>query len=444
MIDIPDVQYAQSGDLAIAYQVFGEGVFDVVLVPGFVSHADLSWEMSATRGIMSRLASFARVITFDKRGTGVSDRSLGFGSVEDRMDDIRAVMDAAGSERAALVGMSEGGPMTLMFAATYPERVTTLALWGTFARLLRSRDYPVGVDVGTAEQFIGYVEEVWGQGIALRSFLGQLPDGPETDRLLARYERSACTPRLAREILRQNIRIDVLSALSSVGAPALAVHRLGDPMVPVAVARDMADRLGARMVELPGDWHISGAPGGEDDALDAIEEFLTGREHKEADADRILKTVVFTDIVDSTQQAAVLGDRRWRAVLDDHDLATRREIDRFGGLEINTTGDGFLAAFDGPARAIRCATAIAVSARPLGIDVRAGVHTGECEARGDDLAGMTVHIGARVESLAGPGEVLVTSTVRDLVVGSGLEFEDRGIHELKGVPGKWNLLAVQA
>ncbi len=445
-VDVPETRYAQSGELSIAYQVFGEGDFDLVFVPGFVSHCDLQWEMPLMRETLARLGSFARVITFDKRGTGLSDRTLGFGTAEDRMDDIRAVMDAAESERAALVGISEGGPLVALFAATYPERTTALVPWGTFARVLAAPDFPIGIDPGGVELFLETVSGVWGSGKAIRFFIRDIPDDPETNALLARYERSATTPTMAREILRRNIEIDVRSVLPAVSASTLVLHRSGDRIVPVACGRYLADHIAdARFVELPGKWHLNGAPGGEQDALDVIEEFLTGRRHEaEVHIDRVLKTVLFTDIVGSTEQAAALGDRRWKELLDTHDDVIRRQLGRFRGEEVNTTGDGFLAAFDGPGRAIECARTIAENARDVGLEVRAGVHTGECELRGDNLAGIAVHIGARVASLAGAGEVLVTSTVRDLVQGSDIEFTDRGRHELKGVPGEWQVLAVRA
>jgi class 3 adenylate cyclase/pimeloyl-ACP methyl ester carboxylesterase len=444
-VDAPETRYAQSGELSIAYQTFGEGDLDLVFVPGFISHGDMSWQTPFFDRLYSRFSSFARVITFDKRGTGLSDRTLGFGTAEDRMDDIRAVMDAADCERAALVGISEGGPLTLLFAASHPERVSSLVLWGTYARLLGAPDYPIGVDPALAESFAEMVGRRWGSGNGLPIFVANLPDTPEIRELIPRYERAATTPTMVREILRRNTEIDVRSALPAISAPTLSLHRTGDPLVPLACARYAADHIeDARFVELPGDWHVNGSVGGEDDSLDLVEEFLTGRRHEpDLEIDRVLKTVLFTDIVESTARAATEGDRRWRDLLDAHDATIRRALGRFRGEEIKTTGDGFLAAFDGPGRAINCAQTIATSARDMGVDVRAGLHTGECELRGDDLAGIAVHIGARVASLAGPGEVLVTSTVRDLVSGSGIEFADRGHHALKGVPGDWQLLAVR-
>jgi class 3 adenylate cyclase len=361
------------------------------------------------------------------------------------MDDIRAVMDAAGCERAALVGVSEGGPLTILFAATYPDRASALVPWGTFARIRRGPDYPLGVDPSLIEPFIDGEVGRWGTGRALRVFIADMPIDPQSSAFVARYERSAATPNMVREILRRNCEIDVRSALPAVTAPTLVVHRRGDYLVPFECGEYLArEIMGARLLELPGAWHLNGSDGGEDDALDAIEEFLTGRRQEPAvPVDRVLKTVLFTDIVDSTARAAAEGDRRWHRLLDAHDTTVRDELERFRGEEVQTTGDGFLAAFDGPGRAINCAQAIATRARDLGLDVRAGIHTGECELRGNDLAGIAVHIGARVAALGGPGEVLVTSTVRDLVAGSGIEFKDRGSHALKGVPGEWQLLMAE-
>jgi class 3 adenylate cyclase/pimeloyl-ACP methyl ester carboxylesterase len=441
----PETQYAQSGDLSIAYQVIGVGPFDLVFVPGFISHLDLVWEHPLFTRLLTRFGSFARTIVFDKRGTGLSDRTLGFGTPEDRMDDIRAVMDAAGSERAALVGVSEGGPLTIMFAATYPERTSAMVLWSTFARILEGDDYPIGAPRELADQLVDTAFEQWGQGKALRYFIANMPRDAETYRKLARYERSASTPTGVRDILRANTQIDVRAALAAVSTPTLVISRTGDIMTPAPMGRYLAEHIeGSRYVELPGDFHLDGGPGGESDALAVIQEFLTGRRHEaKIEFDRVLKTILFTDIVGSTERAVEIGDRRWSELLDTHDRAIRRELERYRGVEIKTTGDGFLAAFDGPGRAVKCAQAVASAARDCGLEVRSGLHTGECEVRGDDLAGIAVHIGARVSALAGPGEVLVTSTVRDLVTGSGIKFTDRGIQELKGVPGSWHVLAVE-
>jgi class 3 adenylate cyclase len=440
----PQTRYTKCGDLSIAYQVVGEGPIDVVFVLGFVSNVDLGWEMPTFAAIYNRLASFSRLILFDKRGTGLSDRTARIPTLEERMDDVRAVMDAAGSERAALIGVSEGGPMSLLFAATYPERTGALVLWASFARVLAASDYPCGIEPESAERSYALIDKHWGEGRAFRRIAIQdAPDEPATHETFGRYERGSATPAAAIAALRFGIETDVRYVLPAISVPTLVVHRSGDRLVPVAQGRYLADHVpGACFVELPGDFHLSGA-GRDGPALDAIEQFLSGEARPHA-VERILKTVLFTDIVASTQRAAGLGDRRWRALLDAHDGMIRREIGRARGQEIKTTGDGFLAAFDGPARAIRCAQTIVAQACGLGLDVRAGLHTGECELRGDDLAGIAVHIGARVAALAAPGEILVTGTVRDLVAGSGIEFEDRGTRELKGVPGEWKLLAVRA
>jgi class 3 adenylate cyclase/pimeloyl-ACP methyl ester carboxylesterase len=439
----PEVRYAQSGDLSIAYIAYGDGPLDIVYVPGFISNLDLVWDLPFYRHILERFATFGRVITFDKRGTGLSDRTLGHGSVAERMDDIRAVMDAAGSREAALVGVSEGGPLSIAFAASSPERVRALVLWGTFAAIAESDDNPIGMRTESLLDNIDAASAIWGQGTSVRFFVAGIPEDDETNRLVARYERGSATPALVNEILRQNIAMDVRSALPAITAPTLVVHRTGDRIVPIRFGRYLADHVdGAQFSELPGDFHVDGSPTGERDALELIEQFLTGTSGSRR-IDRVLATVVFTDIVDSTARASELGDRRWREVLDAHDAVVRRELGLAGGREVNTTGDGFLAVFDGPARAVRCAQAIVRATRAFGVEVRAGVHTGETEIRGDDVAGMAVHIGARVMGFAAPGEVLVTSTVRDLVVGSGIEFADRGRHALKGVPGEWQLLAVQ-
>ena len=437
----PETRYAKSGDLSIAYQVVGSGR-DVVFIAGSVSHVELGWEEPPTAPVHRRLSRFGRLVTFDKRGVGLSDRSTELPTLEQRMDDVRAVMDAADCERAAVVGLSEGGPMALLFAATYPERVSALVLWATFARIAWAPDYREGVDVQAAELFCDQIEDSWGHGRVLPLIATQdAPDDEATRRRFARLERSAATPAMAAAANRFPLYIDVRPALSAISVPTLVIHRTGDPLVNVAHGRYLAEHIrGARFSEYPGDFHES-ALGRDEEVLDEIEEFLTGS-RQERGIDRVLKTIMFTDIVGSTERAVSMGDRRWHDVLDDHDSAVRGELERFHGQEVKTTGDGFLAAFDGPARAIRCAQAITDKAEDMGLQVRAGLHTGECEARGDDLAGIAVHIGARVGSLAGPSEVLVTSTVRDLVTGSGVEFHDRGRHELKGIPGEWQLLAV--
>lgn len=437
----PPTRYARSGSLDIAYQVVGSGPLDIVFAQGFVSHLDLAWETRTFGDAFRRLAGIGRLIVFDKRGVGLSDRTARLPTLEERMDDLRAVMDAAGSARAALVGISEGGPMSLLFAATYPERVSALVLWATFARLSAAPDHPEGLPPEVFERTYRFVQRAWGTGQAVRRISVQdAPEEPSMLELMARYERSAATPSAAIACMRFAGESDVRHILPAISAPTLVLHRTGDPLVPVANGRSLAARIpGARLCELSGDFHLS-ATGQDAPALDAIVEFLTG-ERADAPIERVLKTVLFTDIVDSTARAAALGDRRWRELLDAHDALLHREVERGRGQLVNMTGDGMLAAFDGPARAIRCAQALLTQARGLGLELRAGLHTGECEVRGSDLAGIAVHIGARVAALAGPGEILATGTVADLVVGSGLGFAERGTHAFKGA-GEWRVLAV--
>jgi class 3 adenylate cyclase len=431
----PETRYARSGDVHIAYQVVGSGPFDLVLVPGFVSHIEEWWEEPLCARFLERLAGFSRLILFDKRGTGLSDREAGVPTLEQRMDDVRAVMAAAGSERAAVLGISEGGPMSALFAATYPERTAALVLYGTFAEFRSWVPTPEHL-----EQFLHAIDERWGTGQSLPRFAPGLADDPRFRRWWARHERRAASPGAAMALMRMNSEIDVRHVLPAIRVPTLVLHRSGDVTVDVAAGRYLAAHiLGAKYVELPGDDHLPYV-GDSEAILGEIEEFLTGV-RPVAEPDRVLATVLFTDVVGSTELAARLGDRRWRDLLDAHHAAVRRELARFRGREVGTVGDGFLATFDGPARAIRCADAIGAAVRTVGVEVRAGLHTGEIEIMGDDVGGIAVHIGARVAAEAGPGEILVSSTVKDLVAGSGLEFEDRGTRTLKGVPGEWRLFA---
>ena len=432
---IPETRYAKAGDgVHIAYQVTGAGPLDVVMVPGFVSHVELAWEMPFYAFMLRRLGSFARVISFDKRGTGLSDRTADVATLEQRMDDVRTVMDAVGVDRVALWGISEGGPMALLFAATYPERTAALVLQGTFARLDQAPDQLA---------FIAEWEEQWGTGEVLATYyFPSAADDRGMREKFARWERNGASPGAMVAVLKMIQAIDVRSILPTISVPTLVVHCTGDRAVPVEDGRYLADHIpGARCIELPGDDHLT-LREGDHGVFDDIEEFLTGT-RPEPEFDRVLKTVLFTDIVKSTERVVSMGDRRWRELLDAHDAAVRRELERFRGQEVKTTGDGFLACFDGPVRAIRCARAITDGARTLGIEVRAGLHTGECETRGDDLAGVAVHIAARVASLAQAGEVLCSRTVTDLVAGSGIAFADRGVHALKGVPGTWQTFAVE-
>ena len=436
----PQTRYARSGDLNIAYQVVGDGPLDLVFVPGFVSHLDLQWADPRIARFLEKLASFSRLIMFDKRGTGLSDPVASPASLEDRMDDVRAVMDAAGSERAALFGMSEGGPMSVLFAATYPERTRALILCGTFPTATEDpRENPGGQPWIDALKRARRAADHWGEGQAL-ALMAPSADS-EADRVeRGIFERSAASPRMAQTLLAMVLDTDVRDLLPSICVPTLVLHR-AEEFVPVANAHYMADHIpGAQLIVLPGKDHIP-FYGDADGYAEEIEEFLTGARQAPV-SDRILTTVMFTDIVASTERAAGLGDARWRELVSRHDELMRAELERHRGREIKTMGDGFLATFDGPARGIRCARAIEDAVRSLDIELRAGLHTGECELIGDDIGGMAVNIGARIGALADAGEVIVSSTVKDLVVGSGISFSDRGTRELKGVPGQWHLFAV--
>jgi len=441
MSSTPETRYAKSGDTYIAYQVMGEGPFDLVLVHGYISHVEMQMELPAYAGFFGRLASFCRVIRFDKRGTGLSDRLSAIPTLEERMDDVRAVMDAAGSTRAALLGLSEGGPMSIVFAATYPERTTALVLYGSYARGARAPDYPWRLTDEQFDAFLKAREESWGQGNSVDRFTPSLAHDGEYRKFIGRWERASASPKGARTITLMARDIDVRHVLPTISVPTLVLHRTGDT-VRVENGRYLARHIkSAKYVELPGADHQPWV-GDAEAVLGEIEEFLTGaRRENEADLDRVLATILFTDIVGSTARAVELGDRAWRDVLNQHHALVREQLQRHRGREINTAGDGFVAAFDGPARAVRCGQAIAEAVKKLGIHVRAGVHTGECQVMGHDLGGIAVHIGARIGALAAADEVLVSGTVKDLVAGSGLRFEARGSHTLKGVPGDWPLLA---
>ena len=439
----PQTKYARSGDLHIAYQVVGDGPIDVVWIPGWFSNVEQSWEWLEMAGFFERLAAFSRLIIFDKRGTGLSDPVPidTPATIEQRMDDVRAVMDAAGSESAALVGLSEGGPMSIVFAATYPERTRALILTGTFARATWAEDYDVGIRREFVEPGIDEIISNWGEGLILQLAAPSM-DTPVKRRELGRYERSAASPGMVRALMRLNLDIDVRPILATINVPTLVLHREHDMMTPLEMGEYLAQHIpGATMVVLPGQDHVPWA-GDVDRFVGEIQEFLTGS-REAAPPDRVLATVMFNDIVGSTQRAAEMGDRAWKQLLDRFYETAERQIQRFAGRLIDTTGDGVLATFDGPARGVRSAAAIREAVRPLGVEIRAGLHTGECELRGDNVGGIAVHIGARVSAKAGAGEILVSRTVRDLVVGSGLEFADRGEHELKGVPGTWQLFSVE-
>lgn len=441
---LPETRYVKASDgVSIAYQFFGDGPRDLVWVPGWISHLEVAWEEPTLARFFERLGSFCRLILFDKRGTGLSDRvaESDLPTLETRMGDVLAVCDAIGSERTALLGVSEGAPMCALFAATYPERTTALVLCGGFARRLRSADYEEGTPVEVYEDVLREIADGWGGpvGIDFRA-PSRVNDARFRDNW-ARYLRAGASPGAAIALTKMNGEIDVRGVLPSIRVPTLVLHRTGDRAISVRAGRSMAEAIpGAAFVELPGDDHLPWV-GDSDRVLSEIEAFLTGVRGNVA-ADRVLGTVLFTDIVGSTERAAEIGDLGWRDLLEAHNARVRREFERFDGREAKTTGDGFLATFDGPARAVRCANAITQTVREIGIEVRAGLHTGEIEFVDGEVHGIAVHIGARVAALAGAGEVLVSSTVKDLIAGSGLEFADRGEHVLKGVPGAWRVFAL--
>ena len=442
-MDVPETLYARSGDANIAYQVLGEGELDLVYVPGWVSNVEYMWTYPPFAHFLRRFSSFARVILFDKRGTGLSDAVPldRLPTLEQRMDDVRAVLDAVGSERAALFGHSEGGCMCMLFAATHPERVRALVMLAVYAKRLRSDDYPWAPTPEEREADARALEEQgWGD-IDVGFYAPSKRGDAEFERWLRGWLRNGASPRAAAALLRMNSRIDVRDVMPSISVPTLILHRTGDRDVDIEEGRYIAKQIpGARFVELPGDEHV--IPAGDVDRLaDEIEEFLTGA-RPAPEPDRVLTTVLFTDIVGSTDRAASLGDREWSELLERHHALVRAELERHRGREVDTAGDGFLATFDGPARAVRCACAIREAVRSVALEVRAGVHTGEVQLRGDGVAGIAVHTGARIAALAGPGEVLVSRTVTDLTSGSGLVFEPRGEHELKGVPEPWQVYAV--
>ena len=440
-----ETRYARSGDVSIAYQVVGEGPFDLVYVPGWVSNIELMWDEPGYAAFLERLASFSRLIIFDKRGTGLSDPVPldQLPTLELRMDDVRAVMDAVGSERAALLGHSEGGNMCVLFSATYPDRTTALILVGCYAKRIRSDDYPWAPTPEDREREVEETERRWGSPDLFRVLAPSKADDEAYERWVGRYMRQSASPKAAAAMLRMNTQIDVREILPTIRVPTILIYRTDDADVHVDEGRYIADRIaGSRFVALPGADHTMWA-GDAAAILDEIEEFLTGV-RRGPEPDRVLATVLFTDVVGSTELATRLGDHAWRDLLARHHAAVRRELERWRGREVDTAGDGFLATFDGPARAIRCAVAAVESVRGLGMQIRAGVHTGEVEVSGGDLRGIAVHIGSRVSGLAGPAEVLVSRTVADLVAGSGIVLADRGEHELKGVPGTWQVFAVEA
>ena len=437
---IPETRYAKSGEVSIAYQVVGNGPRDLILVPGWVSNIEVFWEEPAVARFLRRLASFSRLILFDKRGTGLSDRLGTLPDLETRMDDVRAVMDAVGSERAALCGYSEGGVMCALFAATYPARTTALITIGSYARLRPGPDYPWGRTQEQQEQFLEAIQNGWGGPVGLDLRAPSFAHDNRVRQWWSRYLRMSASPAAALALQRVNYEIDARHILSAIRVPTLLLHSVADLTIAVHHSRYMAKLIpGAKCVEFPGADHL---PWGADaDAiLDEIEEFLTGS-RQGPEPDRILATILFTDIVRSTDRAAALGDHRWRDFLENFYGIVRQELLRFRGIEVGTVGDGMLATFDGPARGVRCARSIADSVIPLGLELRTGLHTGECEVIDNSVGGIAVHTASRVAALARPGEVLVSHTVKDLVAGSGICFESRGTHALKGVPGEWPLFA---
>lgn len=438
----PRTEYAKSGDLNIAYQAVGEGEFDVLWIPGFVSNVELVWEEPAAAAFLERLASFSRLILFDKRGTGLSDRvdSRQLPTLEERIDDARAVLDAVGSTSAALISHSEGGNMAILYAATYPQRTRALVTTGVFAKRVWSPEYPWAPKPEDREREIEELERTWGTSFDIEHYAPSVAGDEAIRERLATYFRRSASPGAAAALLRMNTQIDVRAVLPTIAVPTLVIHRTGDRDVNVEEGRWIASQIpGARFVELPGDDHLPWV--GDTDALvDEIEEFLTGvRPVREPD--RVLTTLLFTDIVGSTTRAAELGDRGWLEVIERHHAIVRGELDRFRGREVDTAGDGFFATFDGPGRAIRAACAIRDQLQPLALEIRAGVHTGECELAGSAVRGIAVHAAARVAAEAGPGQVFASSTVHDLVAGSGIRFRDAGRAELKGV-GEWQLYEV--
>lgn len=435
------IRYAHNGEVSIAYAVSGDGPIDLLFIGGFVSHLEIGRELPLAARFFERLESFARVISFDKRGMGLSDRDAGAYSLENIVDDALAVLDAAGAGQVVAFGVSEGGPAATVLAATHPDRVRAMVQFGTYARLSRAADNPDGHPVEVLRRTWKRMLDEWGDASTLDLWAPGLAGDEEAREWWGRMLRSGASPGAMRAIGHMYEEIDVRPLLPAVSVPTLVLYRAGDRMVPAALSRAVADGIpGSRRVELPGSDHLFVA-GDQDALLDEVEELVTGRPASRP-SERVLATVVFTDIAQSTQRAAELGDRRWRELLSRHERLVRREVERFRGRLVKSTGDGALATFDGPARAVRAALALRAGARALGLELRAGVHIGEYERLGDDVAGMAVHLAARVEEAAEPGQVLVSGTLKDIVVGSGLEFADRGRHHLKGVPGEWPLYEV--
>jgi pimeloyl-ACP methyl ester carboxylesterase len=437
------VQYTRSGDVHVAYQVVGEGPIDLVMAMGAFTNLEVLWDNPDYRRLCEELGSFARLLLFDKRGMGLSDR-VHFGTLEERMDDIRAVMDAAGSESAALMGVSEGGPLSILFAATYPDRTRALILAGAEVKEEATEDWPWGEC--TRAELEAYLEpealrERWGKGLVLEAYIPSRAGDEELRAWLGRLQVQSGSPADAIAFMRMAFEIDIRDIVPLIKVPTLVVHRTGDRVCHVENGRFLARHIeDAKYVELPGEDHSIWTDRSEE-LVAEVREFLTGV-REPAEPDRVLATVLFTDIVGSTDRARELGDRRWGDLLERHNDVVRHDLERYRGRELDTAGDGFFATFDGPARAIRCARSIVGDVRAVGLEVRAGLHTGECELADDAVRGIAVHTGARVAAQAGAGEVFVSQTVKDLVAGSGIEFEDRGVHQLKGIPGDWRLYSV--
>jgi class 3 adenylate cyclase len=437
----PVARYAKSGDLHIAYAVEGDGPIDLVWIPPWISQVEYLWAEPSLERVLGRLTQFARVITFDRRGSGLSDPFFGAPTLEEQMDDVLAVMDAAGSQNAAICGTLEGGPMAALFAATHPDRTEALILYATFARATWAPDYDWAWTAEQRDREMAGLVEHWGEGLIASAVAPSQRTEPGFMEWAGRLERLAASPATIRRLIDLIGRFDVRDVLPSIRVPTLVMHRTGDSFIKVEHSRYIASKIpGARYVELEGDENMFSV-GDWEALIGEVEEFLTGTRH-EREPDRMLATVLFTDICDSTRRAAEMGDRGWRFLLERHDALFRQALERHRGREVKRTGDGFLATFDGPARAIRCAASVAEAMGSLGLQIRAGLHTGELEVMDGDLGGLAVHIASRVMGAAAPNEVLVSGTVKDLVVGSGIDFEDRGERELRGVPGEWRLYAV--
>ena len=443
-MNVPETKYTQSGEVSIAYQIVGDGPLDLVIVPGFVSHLEQAWEDPSYSRFLLQLASFSRLILFDKRGTGLSDRVSGIPTLEERMDDVRAVMDAVGSQQATFFGISEGGPMSVLFAATYPERASALLLYGSIARGAWAPDYPWGSkpdDTGFEEWLEGWRKE-WGGPYGLDFWAPSMAEDKVFQQWWAKYLRLSASPSAVINIFRMNLAIDIRDILPSIRVPTLVLHRVGDMAIDIDEGRYLAKNIpNARLVELGGNDHLWWV-GNTEAIVNEIQSFITG-EHAPVERDRILATILFTDIVDSTKRTVELGDSRWKDVLETHNAVMHKEVDRFRGRAIRSTGDGYLSVFDGPGRAIRCSSAIRSELGRHGIEIRIGVHTGEIDLMGEDVGGLAVNIASRVLAEAADNEVWVSRTVKDLVVGSGFNFVERGTHSLKGVPGEWSLYSVE-